>query len=194
MSTVKQSTSTKQIIRQTAERLFRERGYAAVGLREIAKAVGIEAPSIYNHYKSKDDILREICFDMAKQFFIAFDASAATEDKSTKRLKAVMVAHINVISNNIEAAEVFFNEWVFLEQPHLGRFKKLRYEYEMKFRSIIDNGVKSGDFKMLNSKLTAFVIFSALNATYELYHTNEKLTIDQIATNISELLLKGLKA
>ncbi len=194
MAIAKQSVNTKQTIRFTAEKLFRERGYAAVGLREIAKAVGIEAPSIYNHYKSKDDILREICFDMAKQFFIAFDKAVETEDKSLKKLKAVIVAHIQVIATNMEAAEVFFHEWVFLEQPHLGKFKKLRHEYEMKFREIIDAGIKKGDFKKMNSKLTAFAIFSALNATYELYHTNEKLTAEQITTDISDLLLKGLKA
>lgn len=186
--------STKQIIRQTAEKLFQERGYAAIGMRELAREVGIEAPSIYNHYKSKDDLLREICADIADQFFKAFDAAVAVEDKGAKKLKAAIKAHIGVIANNIEASEVFFSEWMFLEEPHLARFKKLRYEYEMRFRDIIEKGMKRGDFKKANPKLAVFVIFSALNATYDLYSSNERLTQEEIAEEIANLLLKGLKA
>ena len=151
--------STKKNIRQTAEKLFRERGYAAIGMRELAREVGIEAPSIYNHYKSKDDLLREICFDIADQFFKAFEEAEATEDKPVKKLKAVMQAHIGVIARNMEASEVFFSEWMFLEEPNLSKFKKMRYEYEMRFREIIEKGIKQETFRKMNSKLAAFVIF-----------------------------------
>ncbi len=186
--------STKQTIRQTAEKLFQERGYAAIGMRELAREVGIEAPSIYNHYKSKDALLREICFDIAEQFFKAFDAAVMEEEKGGKKLKLAIRAHIGVIANNIDASEVFFNEWVFLEEPHLAKFKKLRYEYEMRFRDVIEKGIKRGDFKKVNAKLAVFTIFSALNATYDLYNSTERLTEEEIAEEISNLLLKGLKA
>lgn len=186
--------STRQNIRQTAEKLFRERGYAAIGMRELAREVGIEAPSIYNHYKSKDDLLREICFDIADQFFKAHEASTIDEEKPIKRLKAAIKAHIAVIANNIEGSEVFFNEWMFLEEPHLARFKKMRYEYEMKFRDLLDKGIKRGDFKKVNTRLAAFTIFASLNATYDLYSSNERLTQEEIAEEISNLLLKGIKA
>lgn len=186
--------STRQNIRQTAEKLFRERGYAAIGMRELAKEVGIEAPSIYNHYKGKDDILREICFDIADQFFKAFTEAEKVDEKPAKKIKAVIKAHINVIAENIEASEVFFQEWMFLEEPHLSKFKKLRHEYEQLFREVIEKGVKRGDFKKANSKLVVFTIFSALNATYDLYKSTERLTQEEIAEEISNLLLKGLKA
>ncbi len=186
--------STKQTIRQTAEKLFQERGYAAIGMRELAREVGIEAPSIYNHYKSKDALLREICFDIAEQFFKAFDTAVMEEEKGGKKLKLAIRAHIGVIANNIDASEVFFNEWVFLEEPHLAKFKKLRYEYEMRFRDVIEKGIKRGDFKKVNAKLAVFTIFSALNATYDLYNSTERLTEEEIAEEISNLLLKGLKA
>lgn len=186
--------STKKNIRQTAEKLFRERGYAAIGMRELAREVGIEAPSIYNHYKSKDDLLREICFDIADQFFKAFEEAEKTEDKPTKKLKSVMQAHVGVIARNIEASEVFFSEWMFLEEPNLSQFKKLRYEYEMRFREIIDKGIKQDSFRKMNSKLAAFVIFSALNATHDLHKSNERMKEADIAEEISNLILKGLKA
>lgn len=186
--------TTKERVKQSAQKLFRERGYAAIGMRELAKEVGIEAPSIYNHYKSKDALLSEICFDMAEQFFVAFDKALVTEEKSQSQLKAVIKAHISVIASNLEASEVFFNEWMFLEQPNLRKFKKMRHEYEMKFRDIIDKGIKKGDFKKMNSKLIAFAIFSALNATYELYNSTENLSQEEIAEDISNLLLKGLKS
>ena len=186
--------STKQNIRQTAEKLFRERGYAAIGMRELAKEVGIEAPSIYNHYKGKDDILREICFEIADKFFAAFEEAEKTDEKPSKKIKAVIKAHINVIAENIEASEVFFQEWMFLEEPNLSKFKKLRHEYEQLFREVIEKGIKRGDFKKGNSKLVVFTIFSALNATYDLYKSTERLTQEEIAEEISNLLLKGLKA
>src|SRR5580698_5664971 len=116
--------STRQNIRLTAQKLFRERGYAAIGMRELAKEVGIEAPSIYNHYKSKDDLLREICFGIADQFFKAV-SEIKEDDKPSKKLRAYIKAHVEVIANNIEASSVFFHEWMFLEEPHLAEFKKL---------------------------------------------------------------------
>jgi AcrR family transcriptional regulator len=186
--------TTRQNIRLTAQKLFRERGYAAVGMRELAKEVGIEAPSIYNHYKSKDDLLREICFDIAAQFFKAFEAVDVNEKSATKKMRSAIKGHISVIANNLEASSVFFHEWMFLEEPNLAQFKKQRHEYELKFRDIIDKGMKKGDFKTMNIKLVTFTIFSALNATYDLYRTNEKLTQDQIAEDIANLLLKGLKS
>lgn len=186
--------TTKQKVKETAQKLFRERGYAAVGLREIAAGVGIQAPSLYNHYKSKDDILREICFDLAKQFFEAFDAAEATEEKSVRKIKAVIKAHIGVIAGNIDSAEIFFNEWIFLEQPHLGKFKKQRHDYEMKFREIIDRGIRKKEFKKMNSKLVAFTVFSALNATYDFMRSTEKVPLEQMAEDIADLLLKGLKS
>lgn len=194
MATAKQTLTTKQNIRQTAQKLFRTRGYAAVGMRELAKEVGIEAPSIYNHYKSKDDILREICFDISEQFFQAFNAIEGMDEKPTKKIKQAIKSHIHVIASNIEATEVFFNEWMFLEEPNLGKFKKFRYEYEMKFRDLIERGIKRGDFKKMNTKLVAFTIFSSLNATHDLYKSSERLTEEEIAEDISDLLLKGLKA
>ena len=186
--------STRQNIRLTAQKLFRERGYAAIGMRELAKAVGIEAPSIYNHYKSKDDILREICFDIAAQFFKAFAEMDADEKSPTKKLRAAIKGHISVIATNLEASSVFFHEWMFLEEPNLAQFKKQRHEYELKFRDIIDKGIKKGDFKPMNVKLVTFTIFSALNATYDLYRSNEKISHDQLSEEITNLLLKGLKS
>ena len=194
MTTAKQSTGTKQNIRLSAEKLFRQRGYAAIGMRELAKAVGIEAPSIYNHYKSKDELLNEICFDIGNQFHRAFDAAVANEEKFSKKLRAAIKSHVGVIASNLEASEVFFNEWMFLEAPNLAKFKKYRLEYEIKFRDILDKGMRKGDFKKMNSKLAVFTIFSALNASYDLFNSKDKLTTDEIAEGISELLIKGLKA
>lgn len=188
------SLNTRQNIRNTAQRLFRERGYAAIGMRELARQVGIEAPSIYNHYKSKDDLLREICFDIAAQFFAAFDKQVNPTDKPLQQLKSAITAHVGVIANNLEASEVFFTEWVFLNEPHLGKFKKLRHNYEIKWRTIIDSGIKKGEFKKVNTRLATFTIFSALNATHDLYKSNEPILPEEIAEEISGLLLKGIKA
>lgn len=193
MANKAQPVLRKDIIKQTAHRMFKDKGYAATSMRDLAKAVGIEAASLYNHISSKEEILNEICFDIAAQFFQAFEKAVTTEKTPSKKLKAAIHAHIGVIVNNLDASTVFFHEWIFLKEPDLAKFKKLRFQYEQSFRDIIEKGIEKGDFKDMNVKLVSFTIFSALNATYDLYKTNERLSQDEIAESISNLLLKGIK-
>jgi AcrR family transcriptional regulator len=183
----------KADIRRTAKKLFKEKGYAGTSMRDLAKEVGIEAASLYNHLSSKEELLHEMCFDIADQFFQAFKTAVAEEKNPSKKLKAAIKAHIGVIANNLDASTVFFHEWIFLKEPELGKFKKLRYEYEQGFRDLIQKGINEKDFKEVNVKLAVFTIISALNATYDLYKSSEKLTQEEIAESISNLLLKGLK-
>ena len=57
---------TKQRILSESLRLFSENGYDAVSVAEIASAVGIKAPSLYKHYKSKRDIFDSILKRMSE--------------------------------------------------------------------------------------------------------------------------------
>ena len=60
--------STKKKILDAALTLFSEKGYANVFVAEIAEAVGIKAPSLYKHYKSKQDIFNAILDEMKNSY------------------------------------------------------------------------------------------------------------------------------
>lgn len=60
--------STKNKILDVSIDLFSQKGYNGVSVREITKEVGIKESSLYNHFKSKDEILEEI-FSLFKQQF-----------------------------------------------------------------------------------------------------------------------------
>jgi len=60
--------ATKELILKKALELFSERGYDSVSVGEIASAVGIKAPSLYNHYKSKEEIFQAIVNDTAERY------------------------------------------------------------------------------------------------------------------------------
>lgn len=60
--------STKKRILDAALTLFSEKGYANVFVAEIAEAVGIKAPSLYKHYKSKQDIFNAILDEMKSNY------------------------------------------------------------------------------------------------------------------------------
>ncbi|MCL1895618.1 MAG: TetR/AcrR family transcriptional regulator [Clostridiales bacterium] len=60
--------STKRRILAEALTLFSERGYEAVTVAEIAAAVGVKAPALYKHYKSKQGIFDAILEEMQASY------------------------------------------------------------------------------------------------------------------------------
>lgn len=72
--------NTKQKIFEVAANLFAKEGYNGVSMREIAKEVGIKESSIYNHYKSKEEILSSL-FDYLAESLITYKPSEEEIDK-----------------------------------------------------------------------------------------------------------------
>jgi AcrR family transcriptional regulator len=184
--------SRKQEIRQVAGRMFRERGYSATSMRELAKAVGIEAPSLYNHFASKEALLNDICFGMAEAFFVAFKSATEEEQDASAALQAAMQAHLNTIASHLELSEVFFREWPRLSEPELSRFRQLRSRYEAGFRKLLREGMQSGQFQKLNDKVAVFTMLSALNAAGDILRSRSSPDADELSRQMSRLLLKGI--
>jgi AcrR family transcriptional regulator len=193
MSTTK-ATSKKKQVEITATALFQERGYAATSMRDMAQALGIEAASLYSHIKSKEEILQNICFRMARKFFEAMDEAFARESGSAAaKLERGIVAHIKVITEDTAASAVFFSEWRHMSEPHLSEFLKMRQRYEGIFYDILKEGVEKGELKELDLKFTVLTLLSALNWTHNWFKPSGKMSAEEIGRNLASVMLNGLK-
>jgi len=183
----------KDHIRQVAQQLFRKNGYTATSMRSLAGEIGIEPASLYSHIKAKEDILQEICFGLANGFFEALNPICESMLSPEEKLRSAMVAHIQVITNNLDASAVFFHDWRHLGAEALKKFRTLRSEYEEMFRSIVRQGMADGIFRKVNEKFMVLTIFSAMNWTYEWYQPGMNLNSEAIGNNLADILINGLK-
>jgi len=182
----------KEQIREIAQTMFRERGYAATSMRDLATAVGIEAASLYNHIKSKEELLKEICFDCADDFFAGIHAAKTAPISPDAQLSLAIKEHIRVVTNNLDASAVFLHEWRFLTEPYLSEFKAKRKYYRLQFQQIIERGIAEGIFKPVDAKVYCLSILSALNWIYDWYKSDGELSPQALAAQFSYLILDGL--
>lgn len=183
----------EQVIRSAAE-LFREKGYAASSMRDLAQKLGIEAASLYSHIKSKEEILRNLCFDMASEFRKSLDAVEKQDVSASEKLRLGIIGHIQVMAKDLTASAVFMNEHRHLSQPYLRDFLLLRINYINRFKTIIEEGIASGEFKeTIDKKLAVMTLFSSLNWMPQWYDPVGTIEPVQLGQQLADMLVNGLK-
>ncbi|MFN4882073.1 MAG: TetR/AcrR family transcriptional regulator [Bacteroidota bacterium] len=183
----------KEHINSAARNLFRERGYSATSMRDIASTVGIEVASLYNHIDSKESMLQQICFTMAEKFLAIIPLVKHLQERPEEQLKEAIRLHVLVITSHADESAVFVHEWKHLSEPHLSAFKKMRNNYEGFYRDLIRRGEELGLFKNIHEKFVMMVLFSSINWLYDYYKPNGKLNPSQISDIITDIFLNGIK-
>lgn len=183
----------EQVIRKAAE-LFREKGYAASSMRDLAQKLGIEAASLYSHIKSKEEILQNLCFDMAAEFRKSLDEVEKLNISAADKLSRGITGHIQVMAKDLTASAVFMNEHRHLSQPWLREFLLLRINYINRFKAIIEAGVKAGEFKSeIDRKLAVMTLFSSLNWMPLWYDPSSSIDPNELGKQLADMLVNGLK-
>src|SRR5258706_5233748 len=185
--------SRKEQIIETAARLFKQRGFMASSMRDIAGELGIEAASLYSHIKCKDEILETICFQMAEKFLIAIDEVNDIYFNAEEKLIRIVKMHVSLLTSDLNASAVFLHEWRHLTDSKLKEFIKMRNQYEKGFRSIISLGVDENIFETVDEKFAVLTILSTLNWITEWYKREGQMNSDEIADNLSNFILTGLR-
>ena len=183
----------EQVIRSAAE-LFREKGYAAASMRDLAQKLGIEAASLYSHIKSKEEILQSLCFDMATEFRKSLDEVEKQKVSASEKLKSGIIGHIQVMAKDLTASAVFMNEHRHLSNPHLREFLLLRINYINRFKTIIEEGMNKGEFKSnIDKKLAVMTLFSSLNWMPLWYDPSSNINPLSLGQQLADMLVNGLK-
>ncbi len=183
--------SRKQEIITVASKLFKEKGYSAVTMRDIAKAMGIKAASLYNHINSKQEILTYIIISLAEEFTQGMSSIKLSNKNSIEKLKQIVSLHINITINSTNGMASLNNDWMHLKDQK-DYYLTLRVNYENSFRDIINKGIKKKEIINLNPDIMLFSILSTLRSLYLWIPKKEDLDPNELATSLSNVLLHGI--
>lgn len=181
----------RQEILTTAGDLFRENGYHATSMRDIAKRLDIRGSSLYSHIESKEQVLWEIVNEAADAF-LAQAESVDTSLAPEKRLEALIRGHLEVTVKELPNAAVFFHEWKFLSGDLREKIILRRDAYEAHFRKTIKAGKKASVFKVAKVKMASLYILSALNWSYQWFDPAGSFSLDALTKHYTELSLRSL--
>ena len=189
-------TTRRRAIEDAASALFRERGYAATSVRDIANALSIRGPSLYAHVASKEDVLAAIVERMAGRFEAAAEAAeteiAAAGGGPAELVAGLVRAHVRVVTEDPGAARVFIDEWRHLSDDRRAAILARRDAYEARFRRAIADGTASGRFALVDPAIAATFLLTTLNAVAAWYRTDGHLSPAQLADAYVDLAVRAL--
>jgi AcrR family transcriptional regulator len=191
--------SRRQAIEEVASDLFRERGYAATSIRDIARALSLQGASLYAHVTSKEDVLWAIVDRAASRFEAAADqaereAEARRPGDPAEAVAALVRAHVEVLTGDVDEASVFVHEWRALGQERRSVILARRDAYEARFRRCIEDGIAVGAFEMTDPAIAAATLLGAINGVATWYDPSGRLPAGRIADHLVDLSLRMLSS
>ena len=187
---MKLETRKDEIIK-TAARLFKEKGYSAVTMRDLATALGIKAASLYNHIISKQEILKVIIISLAEEFTREMSFIKTSDFTAIKKLKMIVELHVDITVRNTYGMACLNNDWMHLEEQ-LDYYLELRKTYEQDFIDIINSGIKSNEIIASNPEIIMFSILSTVRSLYLWIPKKGAVNSKELAQNLSKVLISGI--
>lgn len=189
----KKTSPRKEVILSKAAELFREKGYNASSMRDLAEKVGVEAASLYNHIKSKSDILQEICFKIANQFMTEIDQITAGDRSAIQKVEEVLRFHIRQMVNNYEEVIVSDREWKHLTDPYLSNFQNQRRVYRQRIAALIQQGIEKNEIKKIDAPTAVLIMLHAVSGIESWHRSHKKISAELLEENMVMIMIEGLK-
>lgn len=143
------------MIRDAAAVLFDERGYHGTRMHDIGSYLGIQAPSLYNHVSSKQELLHEIMFRNTRLMLEEHQLAISSSGSVVEKLRRAMEAHVRHCVRYRLETRISSREVPSLEEPARAELMALRGEYAHVWNELLDRGVAEGKFKIRHTHLAA---------------------------------------
>lgn len=184
-------TYDRESLSKLALQVFRERGYDATSMEDLARAAGVTKSSFYYWVSGKEELL-QIGIDRAlDQLFALLGEPASKEGTPTDRLRHIMTRSVKVEVDHLAAVSVLLRARG--NSPVERAAIERRREFTRAIADIVALGVQSGEFNSaLDPGLTARLIFGMENSLVEWLREGSTADAETISTHINVLVFDGL--
>jgi AcrR family transcriptional regulator len=177
-------------VRDAALTLFAQRGYHGTTMKDLAEAVGVRAPSLYNHIRSKQDLLRDVMRDTSREviaeFEIAVDGVTGVEERLRSATRAYVLRHTRFRRE----AEIVNRELAALEEPVRSEVRELRTMHEHRIRALIEEGRVSAGFSVHSSALASFAILEMAVSVARWFREDGPISAEQVADEYAAFAMR----
>ena len=177
-----------------AVELFYNQGYARTTLEQVADAIHVTKPFIYAHFKSKTDLLAEICMRGTKVSHDALMLATARQGTPTEKLEAIARDFMQTVLNHQAHAVIYSREEKELEPGDRDAINRLRREFDHRLVAVLEEGVAQGHFFVEDVHLTALAIVGIVGWSQVWFRPAGRLTKEEASERIATLVLSMVGA
>jgi TetR/AcrR family transcriptional regulator, cholesterol catabolism regulator len=172
-------------LHRTATLLFRERGFHATSMQDLAEALGMNRGSLYHYIASKDDLL----------WAIVDEGFRALEERVLPLLDGdgPGTAHLAVAAERTDELVLLQMERRALSPQRLAEIVRRRDAYEAGFRRAIGDGAADGSLRPVDVRMASIAALSLCNWFTQWYRPDGPMTPGEIAEVLTSLYLDGLR-
>jgi TetR/AcrR family transcriptional regulator, cholesterol catabolism regulator len=173
----------------TAVELFYDQGLSNTTLEAVAEKLGVTKPFIYSHFKSKAELLAEICSRGIRASLDALNRVVAADGSPTDKLQSLAREFTLAVLGSQAHIAIYNREEKHLSQKDSDAINAMRREFDRKFCALLNEGVKSGDFIVDDVQICSLAIGGMVSWSYVWYRRNGRLTQAETADRVADLVL-----
>ena len=171
--------------------IFLKNGFQETSMNEIAQAAGLGKSTLYDYFKTKDEILIYFFEDQLNDMTEEAQRIALQNLSADKRLRQVMEAYIENLQTNKSLFLKLTQETQRLKVESQKQIQKKRHAYQDLIRALIDEGIREGVFRKVNSLLAARLLISSMSSA--VYDSRSTGTPQEILNETLDIFFKGIE-
>ncbi len=185
-------TILRQEIIDASIDLFYECGYQRASLRDIAHKVGVTPAAIYYHFRHKEEILYTIIEKFSNDLYFTVKFYLSGKGDPLERLKEAIYQHIVSIKKEKRGAKIIIEDKRLLSSELNSLVKEKERAIYNLYKNHLQELQAKGIIRECDLTAATFGILGMINWLYHWYRPKERLSIDQLAKEIINLLFYGL--
>lgn len=156
-----EAPDTRHRILVAAAALFARQGFQGTSTREIASSVGIRQPSLFHHFATKHDILAELLDRDLDAALERIHRHGRSDSGAAARLYAYLLDDVDALGHSPFDVRGLYNDAV-LEDEALSEQRAKRAELRAEVKSLVSEGIRSGEFRDVDPDFARQVITGML--------------------------------
>lgn len=178
---------------QRAASLFDQVGYHRASMEDLAAEVGLAKPTLYHHFKGKEEILYRIHQEFITRLIDQQEERARTDMDPVSQLREVMGDILELMETHRGHVRVFFEHRRELPPDWHEIVTEQRTRYQTMVEGIVRSAISQGQFRQVDVPLTTLAIFGMCNWAYQWYQPQGRLRPREVTDLFLDLLLEGLQ-
>ncbi|MGV9565420.1 TetR/AcrR family transcriptional regulator [Streptomyces sp. NPDC003480] len=169
---------------------FAERGYHATTTRDIAGRAGMSPAALYIHYKTKEELLHRISRIGHEKALEILRTAARREGTATERLADAVSSFVRWHAGGRTTARVVQYELDSLGPDARAEIQALRRQVDAEVRGIIEDGVATGEFDVLDVRGTTLAVLSLCIDVARWFNLDGPRTPEEVGALYADLVLR----